>query len=598
VCAITTNCCCFCDATIVQILTKEIRGHPVVSVQVWHKIGSHDESAAINGVSHLLEHLLFKGTKDRPMQFMRLFYMLGAEANAFTDFDVTVYHETAEKSTLRHLLALECDRMTNALIDDDHVLSERDVVVSELAGYEGRPAYRLSRAMMNYTFGESGYGLPVGGFIPEVQNFTVEQVQKHYNDYYGPKGATIVIVGDFNVTEAVQWVATELGESSLSHGHLQHIVLLRLLSEDVLFRMDPLMKMLMNSYVKELWASSALSASIAAPISLIHKPTGTVTKTQKLEPKNDEIAPRFSNSDIFTSNHNSDLTDSPRPLEDPSRVSNAIGVTLPSADQEKIRASVTSPPSSDKPSTAHVPASFFGVDNSHQSAAPQSKSPILQPLMQSLGISHLDDDQTHALDTVIQQMSKAFGSLPTTIGFADMNSPQIISFFEKGNSDDDNKNSIVETSPSSEIKLLLDDFMSLVQQDSPVDPSRSYGFNWPPSPSWFPFLNSMQVVRPPQPEDEKPFMLSDKPVLVIEEDRIGGPTLMEIIFPMPALVYGSEDSAVMHVFDQIVAGGHLNMANRLMLKHKVSWTQLGTDFSTNFGTGWYSVSGLSYSPYT
>jgi predicted Zn-dependent peptidase len=266
------------------VLLKEVKSHPVVSVQVWHRIGSHDERVEVNGVSHLLEHLLFKGTKDRPIQFMRLFYVLGADANAFTNYDVTVYHEQAIKENLYPLLALEADRMTNAIIDKDSVLSERDVVVSELAGYEGKPLYRLGRALMNYTFGESGYGLPVGGYISDVQNFTVEEVLEHYEKHYGPGNATLVVVGDFDTVTTTEWIHELFGPPAKAVSQdtpaMSHMLLFYLLVMDMMFPFNPILALFFHQYILSMW--TGLVANSPSAVQSIPMPAHQSAHAKKL----------------------------------------------------------------------------------------------------------------------------------------------------------------------------------------------------------------------------------------------------------------------------------------------------------------------------
>lgn len=180
------------------VLTKEVHTAPVVSVQVWYKVGSRNEEPGVNGIAHQLEHMLFKGTTDRPIQFGRLFSALGSDSNAFTSYDETAYFGTVERNKLKALLTLEADRMQNALINAEQLTSEKRVVISELQGYENRPDYRLSRAVMRAALPDKAYGLPVGGTKADVEKFTVEQVRYYYNTYYSPENATVIIVGDFD----------------------------------------------------------------------------------------------------------------------------------------------------------------------------------------------------------------------------------------------------------------------------------------------------------------------------------------------------------------------------------------------------------------
>jgi zinc protease len=188
------------------VLTKEIHTSPVVSVQVWYRVGARNEGKGINGLSHQLEHLLFKGTKDRPIQFGRLFSALGSESNAFTSFDQTAYFGTVERDKLEALLVLEADRMQNARNTPEDLASEKKVVISELQGYENSPGYRLNRAVMRAAFPNRTYGLPVGGTKADVEKFTVEQVQDYYKTYYRPDNATLVVTGDFETTALMKRV--------------------------------------------------------------------------------------------------------------------------------------------------------------------------------------------------------------------------------------------------------------------------------------------------------------------------------------------------------------------------------------------------------
>ncbi len=194
------------------ILTKEVRSAPVVTVQVWYKIGSRDEAPGVNGIAHQLEHMLFKGTTDRPIQFGRLFAALGSSFNAFTSYDQTAYFGTVEKNKLTSLLTLEADRMQNSTIDTEKLTGEKRVVISELQGYENSPNYRLDRAVKRVAFPNTPYGLTVGGTKADVEKFTVEQVRSYYDSYYAPNNATLVVVGDFDTAELMTKVQQTFGK--------------------------------------------------------------------------------------------------------------------------------------------------------------------------------------------------------------------------------------------------------------------------------------------------------------------------------------------------------------------------------------------------
>ncbi|MEH2082993.1 MAG: pitrilysin family protein [Nostoc sp.] len=196
------------------VLTKEVHTAPVVSVQVWYKVGSRNEVKGENGISHQLEHLMFKGTNDRPVQFGRLFSALGSQFNAFTSYDETAYFGTVQRDKLEALLTLEADRMENSLVGPEQLTSEKRVVISELQGYENSPGYRLSKAVMRTAFPNRAYGLSVGGTKADVEKFTVEQVRNYYQTYYSPENATLVITGDFATKPALKVVQETFGKLS------------------------------------------------------------------------------------------------------------------------------------------------------------------------------------------------------------------------------------------------------------------------------------------------------------------------------------------------------------------------------------------------
>ncbi len=194
------------------ILTKEVHTAPVVTVQVWYKVGSQNEEPGVNGIAHQLEHMMFKGTSYRPIQFGRLFSALGSDSNAFTSYDQTAYYGTVEREKLKALLVLEADRMQNSLINGEQLTSEKRVVISELQGYENSPDYRLNRAVMRSAFPHNAYGLPVGGTKADVEKFQVEQVRKYYRNFYSPNNAVLVIVGDFDTAKTLKAVQEIFGK--------------------------------------------------------------------------------------------------------------------------------------------------------------------------------------------------------------------------------------------------------------------------------------------------------------------------------------------------------------------------------------------------
>ncbi|AFY61267.1 pitrilysin family protein [Synechococcus sp. PCC 6312] len=188
------------------VLIKEIPTAPVVSLQVWYRVGSAQEAPGQNGIAHQLEHLMFKGTQARPIQFGQLFSAIGSQTNAFTSYDMTAYFHTVRASQLEPLLILEADRMVNTDLSPSHLSSEKRVVISELQGYENSPEYRLSRTLMNYLYPDHPYGLPVGGTVADVESFSLEAVQSYYRQFYRPDNAVLVITGDIETQATLQLV--------------------------------------------------------------------------------------------------------------------------------------------------------------------------------------------------------------------------------------------------------------------------------------------------------------------------------------------------------------------------------------------------------
>ncbi len=183
------------------VLTKEVRTAPVATVQVWYRVGSRNERPGITGISHQLEHLLFKGTHSRPIQFGRLFSALGSNSNAFTSYDMTAYYGTVASNKVEALLELEADRMVNTRAGREELESERTVVLSELDGGNNNPATRLYKALTRKALRGTRYQWTVIGDRRDVESFTVEDIQQYYRNYYRPDNAVLVVVGDFETKQ-------------------------------------------------------------------------------------------------------------------------------------------------------------------------------------------------------------------------------------------------------------------------------------------------------------------------------------------------------------------------------------------------------------
>ena len=180
-----------------MIHALEARHAPVISLWVWYHVGGRNEVPGTTGMSHFLEHMLFKGTPSHPKGDLdRLLARYGAQWNAFTNEDVTCYFETVPRDHYGTALELEADRMRNALIDNGETEAERTVIVSEREGYENDPSFLLGEAVQAVAFDRHPYGQGVIGSKDEIKLMSRDGLYAHYRRHYAPNNAYVVIVGD------------------------------------------------------------------------------------------------------------------------------------------------------------------------------------------------------------------------------------------------------------------------------------------------------------------------------------------------------------------------------------------------------------------
>ena len=194
------------------VLVKEVRNAPVVSFSVWYRAGSRNEHTGITGVSHLLEHMLFKGTKQyRLGEISRTLFLNGASFNASTYYDWTNYYATIASDRLDLAMRIEADRMVNSRIDKADLDSEMSVVRSELEGGENSPGRLLWQAVVSAAFQAHPYRWPVIGWRSDVENVSRDAMYQYYRTHYGPGNAVAVVVGDVAAADALQLVRKHFG---------------------------------------------------------------------------------------------------------------------------------------------------------------------------------------------------------------------------------------------------------------------------------------------------------------------------------------------------------------------------------------------------
>ncbi|TNG00999.1 MAG: insulinase family protein [Gammaproteobacteria bacterium] len=181
-----------------KVLVKPDRRAPVVVTQVWYKVGASYEHNGITGISHILEHMMFKGTPKVPAgEFSRIISANGGKENAFTGQDYTAYFQRLEKSRLEISFELEADRMRNAILPADEFLKERDVVAEERRlRTEDNPQSRAREQFRAAAFVSSPYHHSVIGWMSDIQNSSIEDARSWYERWYVPNNATLVVVGD------------------------------------------------------------------------------------------------------------------------------------------------------------------------------------------------------------------------------------------------------------------------------------------------------------------------------------------------------------------------------------------------------------------
>jgi zinc protease len=190
------------------------RSRPEVSVQVWYDVGSKDDPPGRSGFAHLFEHLMFKGARDMPPEYIdQLTESAGGESNASTTEDYTEYHETAPAWLLQRLLWAEAERMGSLTLDQSGLESERKVVESELKQSLLDDPYSplFTSEIPAVSFPTHPYGRPTIGKLADLRAATLDEVRAFHALYYRPDNAALVVAGDFDPARLDAWVDRYFG---------------------------------------------------------------------------------------------------------------------------------------------------------------------------------------------------------------------------------------------------------------------------------------------------------------------------------------------------------------------------------------------------
>jgi len=196
-----------------KVLIVEDHKAPTATFQIWYRVGSRDEKSGKTGLSHLLEHMMFKGTKNHgPKTFSQTIKRAGGTDNAFTSRDYTGYFELLASDRISLPIALEADRMTNLILTKDPVLSERDVVTEERRlRTEDDPQSSVFEEVMAATFKNHPYRRPVIGWMSDLGTLNPEDLLEHYRTYYAPNNAVIIVVGDVDQKQIMEKIRASFG---------------------------------------------------------------------------------------------------------------------------------------------------------------------------------------------------------------------------------------------------------------------------------------------------------------------------------------------------------------------------------------------------
>ncbi len=181
-----------------KVIVKTDRRAPVVVSQIWYKVGSSYEHDGITGISHVLEHMMFKGTKRHPAgEFSRIIADNGGRENAFTGRDYTAYFQTLAKDRLAVSFELEADRMRGLLLDPQEFAKEVQVVMEERRmRTEDNPSALTGEQFQAVAYLTSPYHWPIIGWMDDLEHLTVDDLRRWYDRWYRPNNATVVVVGD------------------------------------------------------------------------------------------------------------------------------------------------------------------------------------------------------------------------------------------------------------------------------------------------------------------------------------------------------------------------------------------------------------------
>jgi len=196
-----------------KVILLENHKAPLLTFQVWYRVGSRNEAWGKTGLSHVLEHMMFKGTeKVGPEEFSRIVQENGGNLNAFTSRDYTAYFENLSSDRVQVAIELEADRMQNLVLRENDFHPERMVVMEERRlRTDDSPGAVLVEQLEATAFQIQPYRWPIIGWMQDLEKLTLEDLKVYYQAYYPPVNAFLVVVGDFNREDLLSKIETAFG---------------------------------------------------------------------------------------------------------------------------------------------------------------------------------------------------------------------------------------------------------------------------------------------------------------------------------------------------------------------------------------------------
>lgn len=212
-----------------RVVHKKLSGTGVISTNLTYRVGARDETRGETGLAHMLEHMLFKPTEfdlkrgidSGAMHFER---ETGCVLNANTWKDRTTYYFSYPKKHFTRALKIEAERMNGVVLTDKEFQPERSNVLSEFDMYFGRPDFALWVAMLGTALQSSAYGHETLGYREDIEDMTVEKLERFYRNYYRPDNAVMSVVGDVEVEEALKEIKRSFGNIKNPEGEVPRLV--------------------------------------------------------------------------------------------------------------------------------------------------------------------------------------------------------------------------------------------------------------------------------------------------------------------------------------------------------------------------------------